>query len=86
VALPSAGGVPPDEKAMLNEVRDLLDEEVARLPDDQRRVVILRDYCGEDWERIAAELDREKAATRQLHQRAWIQLRRALRPKLEGRE
>ena len=65
-------------------MRELLDEEVSRLPDEQRRVVLLRDYCGEDWDRIAVELDRENGATRQLHQRAWIRLRQALRPRLEG--
>jgi RNA polymerase sigma-70 factor (subfamily 1) len=81
----AALGALPDEHALLAEVRELLDEEVSHLPDDQRRVVILRDYCGEDWERIAAELGRENGATRQLHQRAWIRLRQVLRPKLEGR-
>jgi len=75
----------PDERALLREVRDLLDEEVGRLPSDQQRVVILRDYFGEDWDRIAAELGRENGAARQLHQRAWIRLRQALRPKLEHR-
>lgn len=74
----------PDERAMLAEVRALLDDEVARLPDDQRRVVLLRDYCGEAWDEIATELDREQGAARQLHQRAWIQLRRALRPRIDG--
>lgn len=81
----AGSGAAPDEQALLHEVREMLDDEVAQLPDDQRRVVILRDYCGEDWEHIAAELDRDKGATRQLHQRAWISLRRALRPKLVGR-
>lgn len=75
----------PADAAMLDELRVLLDEEVARLPDDQRRVVLLRDYCGEEWDRIAAELGRESGAARQLHQRAWIKLRQVLRPKLEGR-
>lgn len=74
----------PDERALLAEVREMLDDEVSRLPADQRRVVLLRDYHGEDWERIAAELGRDNGAARQLHQRAWIQLRRALRPRLEG--
>lgn len=82
---PAQPATAPDERALLNEVRELLDDEVARLPEDQRRVVLLRDYCGEDWARIAAELARESGAARQLHQRAWIRLRQALRPKLEGR-
>lgn len=82
----SAHDMRPDQRALLAEVRELLDEEVSRLPEDQRRVVVLRDYCGEDWERISAELDRDNGAARQLHQRAWIKLRQALRPKLEGRD
>jgi len=53
-------------------------------PGDEASLAVLRDYCGEDWDRIAIELDRDKGATRQLHQRAWIRLRRALRPRLEG--
>lgn len=73
----------PVQQALLAEVRELLDEEVTRLPPDQRRVIVLRDYCGEEWDRIAEELDRDIGATRQLHQRAWIKLRQALRPKLD---
>lgn len=75
----------PDERAFLNEVRELLDAEVARLPEDQRRVVLLRDYYGADWDEIAAELERGNGAARELHQRARIKLRQALRPKLEER-
>ncbi|MCC7173374.1 MAG: sigma-70 family RNA polymerase sigma factor [Planctomycetes bacterium] len=84
-ALPPDAGASPEQRAMMNEVRALLDDEVARLSDDHRRVVVLRDYCGEGWERIADELGRDVGAAKQLHQRAWIELRRALRPKLEGR-
>lgn len=86
IDLPPARVPSPPEAAMMSEVRSLLDAEVARLPEDQRRVVVLRDYCGEGWERIAAELDREVGAAKQLHQRAWIELRRSLRPKLVGLE
>lgn len=81
----SSGGTRPGDAALLAEVRELLDEEVSKLPDEQRRVVVLRDYCGEGWDQISAELDRANGATRQLHQRAWIRLRQALRPKIEGR-
>jgi RNA polymerase sigma-70 factor (ECF subfamily) len=80
----AASGAQPDEQAQLAELREMLDQEVAALPGDQRRVVILRDYCGEDWDRIAVELERDVGAVRQLNQRAWISLRRALRPHLEG--
>lgn len=84
VQLP-ASDTDPGVAAARREVRALLDDAVAALPDDQRRVVVLRDYCGESWERIAAELHRENGAARQLHQRAWIRLRAALRPALEVR-
>lgn len=83
LSAPDAG---PEQRALLAEIRELLDDEVSRLPDDQRRVVVLRDYCGEDWDRIAVELERGNGAARELHQRAWIKLRQALRPKLMGRE
>ena len=82
----SAPDASPEHRALLNEMRELLDDEVARLPEDQRRVVLLRDYCGEGWDRIAIELERGNGAARELHQRAWIKLRQALRPKLLGRK
>ncbi|MCC7169544.1 MAG: sigma-70 family RNA polymerase sigma factor [Planctomycetes bacterium] len=81
---PADPNASPAEHASMREIRELLDDEVAALPDDQRRVVLLRDYCGEEWDHIAAELGRENPhAARQLHQRAWIRLRQALKPKLE---
>jgi RNA polymerase sigma-70 factor (ECF subfamily) len=80
-----AGERAPLDQTMLAEIREALDEEVSRLPQDQQRVVLLRDYCGEQWNRIAGELHRDVGAARQLHQRAWIRLRRVLRPRLEGR-
>jgi hypothetical protein len=46
------------------EVRDPIHEQVAQLPEDQCRVVILHDHWSEDWEQIAAELDRDDGATR----------------------
>ena len=79
-------GAPPEQQAQLSEIRELLDDAVAELPERQRRVVLLRDYCGEQWDQIAAELGRDNGAARQLHQRAWIHLRRELRPKIEGFE
>lgn len=73
----------PAMAAELGEIRELLDAAVAELPDDQRRVVLLHDYCGESWEQIAVELHRENGAARQLHQRAWIKLRSKLRPAVD---
>jgi RNA polymerase sigma-70 factor, ECF subfamily len=73
----------PRARAELGEIRQLLDAAVAELGDDQRQVVVLRDYCGESWQGVAAALERGDGAVRQLHQRAWIQLRRKLRPVIE---
>ena len=82
-AAPAPSTDAPGRAAEEAELRERLDAEVAELPPDQRRVVLLRDYFGESWEQIARELQREQGAARQLHQRAWIQLRRRLRPLLE---
>jgi len=82
---PTAAATAPDLRAELDEVRELLDEEVARLPEDQRRVVLLRDYLGADWDEVVQDLGRSAPAARQLHQRAWIHLRRVLRPRLRPR-
>lgn len=76
--------VDPHRLAVKAETRDLLDAAVAALPEEQRAVVLLRDYCGESWEVISGQLDRSSGASRQLHQRAWIKLRAALRPILES--
>lgn len=76
----------PAEQSLLMEVRELLDAEVSQLPGDQREVVLLRDYYGEDWDRVAEALCRSNHASQQLYQRAWIRLRERLRPKLEGCE
>lgn len=75
----------PEEHAQKAEVRELLDEAMAQLPDDYREVVLLRDYCDGEWEFVAAQLGRPTAeAARELHRRAWIKLRRIVGPKLGG--
>lgn len=74
-----------DERAYKNEVRELLDDAVARLPDEYRQVIVLRDFCGQGWDAIMDELGRPNThATRQLHQRAWIRVRQMVWPKLRG--
>lgn len=75
----------PNESAFQREVRRLLDAEVERLPDAQRRVVELRDYRGKTWQQISVALDRSVPAAKQLHQRAWHALRKNLEPCLCGR-
>jgi len=68
----------------LEEVREILDDAVAKLPDDQREVVLLHDYYGGSWEGVARALDRSVEAARQLHYRAWIRLRGIAGPRLES--
>ena len=68
----------PPERAEKVELRQLLDSAVDTLQEDQRQVVLLRDYCGHDWDDIAAELGRSLGAARQLHQRAWSKIRESL--------
>ncbi len=79
----STGATPPPDAAYRREVRELLDLAIAELPDEYREVVLLRDFCGADWPEIAAKLGRDNLnAAQQLHQRAWIRLRKSLRGKL----
>lgn len=80
---PAGRETSPSGMLFRKELEELFDAAVRDLPDDQREVVLLRDYCRFDWESIARKLGRANAhAACQLHQRAWIALRRALGPKL----
>ncbi len=80
---PEQGGDSVGDLAWRAELREMLDQAVAELPADQREVVYLRDYCGAGWEHITNALERPSPeAARQLHQRAWIALRRVLAPRL----
>lgn len=75
----------PDARAERAELAEVLDAGLAELPEHYREVVLLRDYCGADWPTIAAKLGRESVhATQQLHQRAWIRLRRVVGPRLRN--
>lgn len=82
-AAPADSAPGPSEDAARTEIREILDEAIAALSEDYREVVLLRDYCGADWETITAHLGRPTVhATQQLHQRAWIQVRRHAGPRL----
>lgn len=75
----------PDERAWKNELREILDEALSTMPEDQREVILERDYCGADWEHVARQLERPNVhAVQELHRRAWIRLRRLVKPKLGG--
>lgn len=76
---PPDHGARPSEIAMDAELREAFDACVAALPADMREVVLLRDYANEDWETIAAKLERSsEGAIRQLYRRARIKLGNAL--------
>lgn len=75
----------PSGEAFRAEVREVLDEVVAGLPESYREVVLLRDYHGADWQRIARTLALPGVhAAQQLHQRAWIKVRLQAAPRLTG--
>lgn len=75
----------PVSRAARNEVVEVLDAAIAELPEDQREVILLRDYCAAEWEAIAPRVGRESVhAAQQLHQRAWMKVRRIAGPRLGG--
>lgn len=81
---PAADDTTPSAALFRKELEALFDGAVQALPEDQREVVIQRDFCGLEWDEIARAFERDAHAVRQLHQRAWISLRRTLGPKLRS--
>ena len=76
----------PDEEASRSELREIIDDALTELSDVHREVILLRDYCGGDWDYVARTLGRGNThAAQELHRRAWIKLRRAVRPRLGDR-
>jgi len=75
----------PVSEAQRAELAALVDGAIAELADDYREAIVLRDYCGVEWPEIAARLGRPTPqAAQQLHQRAWIKVRRRLAPRLRN--
>ena len=82
----AAADTAPPDGAMRREVRAILDEAIASLSQEYREAIVLRDYCGASWEQVARDLGRESVhAAQQLHQRAWIKVRRLAEPRLRGK-
>lgn len=82
---PTLSGQSPDDHAFHREVRDILDAAVSALPEDARKIVLMRDYFGASWDNIAAAMGKSGThAARQVHHRAWIKVRQAVWPKLGG--
>ena len=79
---PRAPDPSPSRIAAGRELEEIHDACVQELEDDQREVILLRDYAHGSWEFIAAQLGRPSAeAAMQLHARARAKLAR----KVEGR-
>lgn len=72
----------PASRAWKNEFREMMDQTLTELAEDYRRVILLRDYYGADWDEVERELGRTKHACEQLHQRAWIRLKLEVMKKL----
>jgi len=90
----------PEELAWRSELREILDDSMTQLAEEYREIILRRDYYGEDWATIANELgylarqgeassskerlDRAIHSAQEFHRRAWIKLRRIVRPRLDG--
>lgn len=79
IPLPAAGSS-PSLAIRRREEKTLVDECLAALAEDQREVILLRDYAGASWDDIARETKAKSAdAARMLHVRAVAKLGKLLR-------
>jgi RNA polymerase sigma-70 factor (ECF subfamily) len=70
-----ASGTSPSGQAARNEQEVVLAEVLARLPDDYRQVIVLRNLQGLPHEEVAKRMERSPGAVRMLWVRALAQLR-----------
>ena len=77
-SLLAASGTSPSQQAARHEQEVLLAAALARLPDDYREVVILRNLEGLSHEEVARRMDRSAGAVRMLWVRALTRLREEL--------
>ncbi len=77
---PPASGVGPATKVGGWEEERAIDQCVDELPEQFRRVIVLRDYEGLEWQEIRKVLGKNsESAARDLHQRALLELTLLLR-------
>lgn len=82
----ASDGTQPHERAWKAELKTILDDAIARLPEHYQEVVLLRDYAKEDWEGVRARIGKESVgAAKRLYQRAWIKIQEIAGPRLQGR-
>lgn len=72
----------PDARLRSSETRRQIEQAVAKLDDDHRAVVVLRDIEGLDYESIGKVLGCSKGTVRSRLHRARVELREKLRPLL----
>lgn len=76
----AAPGSSPSQQAARNEQEVLLADVLARLPEDYREVIILRNFEGLPHEEVARRMGRNVGAVRML----WVRALARLRQELEG--
>jgi RNA polymerase sigma-70 factor (ECF subfamily) len=70
----------PDGRSMRNEQEAAVEACMDQLPEEYRRVLVLRDYDGLEWREVAEVLGKNTdSAAREQHRRALLELSRCLR-------
>jgi len=77
-------GASPEHRFLAREAREQLQHAIAALPENQRRVLILRDIEGRSTEEVSNALGVHETNVRVLLHRARAKARVALEPYLEG--
>jgi RNA polymerase sigma-70 factor, ECF subfamily len=80
----SAGPASPDASLARSQIRAMIEQAIARLPDSFRLVFILRDIEGLSVAEVADALDVPAATVKTRHLRARRRLQRDLAPELRG--
>ncbi len=80
----TAGGGGPDEAAVATETAAIVQTAVARLPDQQRQVVVLRLWNGLSYFEIANIMERAESTVRSDMFHALASLRKFLEPRLRA--
>lgn len=79
---PVAAVAAPDQASLADERSAMLHDAIAKLPEDYRQVLVLREFEGCDYQRIAEVLDMPIGTVRSRLFRARTQLRERLEPLL----
>jgi RNA polymerase sigma-70 factor (ECF subfamily) len=80
----AASGTSPSQKLIHHERQLLLAEVLARLPEDYREVIILRNLHGLSHEEVARRMDRNPGAVRMLWVRALARLQEEIKRRESG--